>query len=156
MCFPTSRCAIGEDGSIVSVQNRIKEVLGSRLVYIGLCNILVKHLVKSKRLVFDSFPLRDNRPGEALNRIVLWRVEYSATDKLVQSMTSNMGGLSVEHAQASIINHLDDRSQALLGQLRRGCTGEGAITKEQRSIFALGQLRGLADRKGSNADGDGY
>jgi len=55
MCFTTSSGSICKDGSIISIQYAVQQVLGRGLVNIALRDILVKHLVESESMILALF-----------------------------------------------------------------------------------------------------
>ena len=58
MRLTTAGGAVGEDGSIVSVQYGVKEVLGGGFVYIALCDVFIEDSVEAEGLVFAALALR--------------------------------------------------------------------------------------------------
>lgn len=55
MCLAASSGSIGKDGGIIAIEYTVQKILGSSLVHIALCGILVKHLVESESVIFCSF-----------------------------------------------------------------------------------------------------
>lgn len=75
MCFTTSSGSICKDGSIISIQYAVQQVLGRGLVNIALRDILVKHLVESESMIFSSFRSWTGVSGESMYLLVFWWIK---------------------------------------------------------------------------------
>jgi len=102
----TTGSTIGEDSSVVAVENIVEERPGSRFVDLALRGILVKNAIEGECLVLDAFSVGHNTPGKLLDRVVFWRIEYPM-ESVVSSMSLGMESVEpLRNLQTSVIDHL--------------------------------------------------
>lgn len=68
-------CPVCEHGSVVSIQHTVQKISCRGFVHVALRCILVEDSIESESLVLHTLSLRYDGSGEALNGIVLGRVE---------------------------------------------------------------------------------
>ena len=117
MRLSAARCAVCEDGSIVSVQDAVKQWLRCRLVHVALRYALIEDAVECEGLILYSLPLRKEAFRESLYGVVFWWIEYSKVVSVSTRVATDTGVLS--YIQALLIYDFDDGANALRMQL--GC-----------------------------------
>jgi hypothetical protein len=55
MRLSATRCTVGEDGGVVSIQNTVQQRFCCSLVYFSLRCIFIEDPVEAECLIFDSF-----------------------------------------------------------------------------------------------------
>jgi hypothetical protein len=90
MCLAASSSSVCENSGVVSIEYVVQQTACRSFVDVVLCGVLVENSVKSKCLVLDPFALRQHILGEALDGVVLWRVEYSVKVPMLESEAQDL------------------------------------------------------------------
>lgn len=80
VCLSTPGRSISKDSGIVPVKDAIEEASCRRFVNFPLAGILIENLVECESLVFHTFTVGNNAPGEFVYRVVFRRIEYPFQD----------------------------------------------------------------------------
>ena len=153
VCLSTACCTVCEDGRIVSLQHAVEERFCCGLVHIALHGIFVEYAVERKRLVLDTLSLGYDGAGEALNGIVLGRVEHSEVMLARLWLEGRVGAWG--SVQALVVHDLDDGAEALGMQLGGGCCCQRSVAEKECLVVAFRQLSRLSDGEGAHPHGDG-
>lgn len=80
VCLSTPGRSVSKDSCIVSVKDAIEEASCGRFVNFSLAGILIENPVECESLIFHTFTVGNNTPGEFVYGVVFRGVEYPFQD----------------------------------------------------------------------------
>lgn len=97
VCLSTSGRSISKDSGIVSVKDAIEEASCCRFVNFPLAGILIENPVESKSLVFHTFTVGNDTPGEFVYGVVFRGIEYPFQDLVSTCLNKQFNAFTYRH-----------------------------------------------------------